>query len=409
MVDRALSTYPEGDHTDPGRHGLQLRVRKTSRTWLLRYRWRGDWVRIVLGHYPGMSLAAARARTLELRKSIAEGIDPRRARPKRRAVTLPTAPTGAPADPGDTHTVDFLVKEFVERKLRAPREQGGRKRPEDAVRTLNRDVLPAWTGRDARTISGREVVELLDSIVDRGSPMQANRTVALLRQMFEFGIDREIVNGNPVRRGLRPGGKEKPRERTLTDGELQAYLADPKALLPERVAHAATLLLLTGQRRGELAAARWSEVDFKARTWTIPDENSKSGRGHVVPLSEWALDEFRALKRLAGRSPWVLAAQRGGGEPMNAASLTVLLSRALPKFKEAGVAPFALHDLRRTARTGLARVGIQPHIAERVLNHAQEKIAGTYDRHAYLDEKRAALEQWAAHLTGLKKSHRASA
>lgn len=407
MVDAALAAYPPGDHTDPATAGLQLRVRSkrggTSRTWLLRYRWRGEWVRIVLGHFPAMSLKKARTKALTLRGSIAEGIDPRRARPKRWArALLSTPPTTALADPGDTHSVDFLVKEFVERQLRAPRDQGGRKRPEAAEAMLARDVVPEWTGRDARTISGREVVELCDGIVDRGSPVQANRTVALLRQMFDFGVDREIVNGNPVRPRYRPGGREKARERILTEDELRAYLKDAHTLLPERVARAATLLLLTGQRRGELALARWADIDFSAKTWAIPDENAKAGRGHIVPLSEWAIEEFRALKRLAGRSPWVLPARRGN-EPMNATSLTVLLSRALPEFQEVGVAPFALHDLRRTCRTGLARLGVAPHVAERVLNHAQPGVEGVYDRHAYLDEKRDALDRWAGHVATLRQ------
>jgi integrase len=412
MVASALASYPEGDHTDPATPGLQLRVRPSSRTWLLRYRWRDEWVRIVLGHYradgKGMSLVDARTRALELRKSIDDGIDPRRAIPRRRARPAPLPLSAAPANPGDMHTVDFLVREFVELQLRAPREKGGRKRPQDAEALLARDVLPKWTGRDARTIKGREVVELLDGIVARGSPVQANRTVTLLRQMFDFGIDRETVDSNPVRLGYRPGGKENARERVLTDPELAAYLADPRACLPERLAHATTVLLLTGQRRGELALARWADVDFAARTWTIPDENAKTGRGHIVPLSDWAVAEFRALKRLAGRSPWVLASKRGD-KAINATSLSVVLARCLPRFKKAGVEAFVLHDLRRTCRTGLSALKVKPHIGERVLNHAQGKVEGAYDRYAYLDEKREALEKWAQHLSTLRADKAAAA
>jgi len=400
MNANALATYPKGDHTDPAVKGLQLRVRNSSRTWLFRYRWRDESVRVVLGHLQTMGLADARSHALALRKAIDDGIDPRRARPRRRARAALVPQLSAPADPGNAHTVDSLVAEFVARKLRAPREQGGRKRPQDAEAMLARDVLPEWTGRDARTITAREVVELLDGIVDRGSPKQANRTHSLLGQLFAFGVRRAIVAATPVLPG-RPGGKEKPRERTLTEAELTAYLADPRACLPERLAHAATLLLLTGQRRGELALSRWRDVDLDARTWAIPDENAKGGRGHVVPLSDWAAAEFRALKRLAGRSAWVLPS-RTGEKAINPQSLSVIFLRCAPRFKKAGIAEFVLHDLRRTARTLLAQLGVEPHVAERVLNHAQDKIAGTYDRHAYLDEKRAALDKWAAHLKALK-------
>src|SRR5262249_23321532 len=154
----------------------------------------------------------------------------------------------------------------------------------------------------------------------------------------------------------------------------------------QRLSHVITLLLLTGQRRGELVRSLWSDIDFKARTWTVRDEISKSGRGHVLPLSEWAVDELRKLKNMAGRSAWILPAPDPNG-PVDAKLLTRGVAKCLKRFKEVGIAAFTLHDLRRTCRTGLGRLKIPPHIAERVLNHAQPGIEGVYDRHAYLDEK----------------------
>src|SRR5205814_2030704 len=136
------------------------------------------------------------------------------------------------------------------------------------------------------------------------------------------------------------------RERTLSDEELKAYLADPpKCTRYPRLAHVVTLLLLTAQRRGELAAARWDDVDLAARTWTIPDENSKSGRGHVVPLTDWAVEEFRALKALAKRSPWVLPG-KDATQHVEPRLLTRGVAKCLKRFEAAGVAGFALHDLR---------------------------------------------------------------
>ncbi len=263
-------------------------------------------------------------------------------------------------------------------------------------------MLPQWKGRDARTIEPHEVIELLDRIVDRGSHVMANRVAAILTQLFKFGIHRRIVKASPVQLLYRPGGKEKPRERSLADDELKAFLADPKAATRyERLAHALVVLLLTGQRRGELALARWRDVDLAAKTWTIPAENSKTGRGHVVPLSDWAVRELETLKQMAKKSAFVLPAN-GGSRPIDAKQLTRGVARCQTRMKKLGVDAFTLHDLRRTCRTGLARLKIAPHIAERVLNHAQEKIPGTYDVHDYLDEKRDALEKWAAHLAGLR-------
>jgi integrase len=271
---------------------------------------------------------------------------------------------------------------------------------------LRRDVLPEWRGRDARTIKPREVIELLDKIVARGKPIMANRTAALLGQLFKFGIHRAIVETTPVQLLMRPGGKEKPKQRTLSDEELKAFLGDPvKATRLRRLAHVIQILLLTGQRRGELAGARWRDVILKGKTptWTIPAENSKNGREHVVPLSTWAANEFRLLKKAAGHSHWVLPA-KDKAQPLEAKLLTRGVAKCQPRFKALGVAPFTLHDLRRTCRTGLARLKIEPHIAERVLGHAQERITATYDTHAYLEEKRAALEKWEKYLQSLRKA-----
>jgi integrase len=394
-----LAILPPGDHTDPATSGLQLRVRPTasgaSRTWLFRFTWRGEWVRIVIGHYPGMALADARERAMELRKALDDGIDPRRARPRRREQGAALS-VSVDSPRGDKHSIDYLAAEFVHRYLRPHR-----KTPEWAQAILNRDVLPTWKGRDARTITPAEVIDLLDGIVERGAPVLANRTASLLSQLFKFGIHRHIVTASPVQLLYRPGGKEKARERVLTDEELKAFLADPRACTRyERLSHVITVLLLTGQRRGELALARWSDVDLQARTWAIPDENAKGGRGHVVPLSDWTVEEFAALKREAEGSPWVLP--NGGEEHVDPKQLSRSLAKCLERFEKRGIAAFTLHDLRRTCRTGLSRLKVEPHIAERVLNHVQPGVVGVYDRFAYMEEKRAALEKWAKHLEALK-------
>jgi len=299
--------------------------------------------------------------------------------------------------------VNFLITEFLERHVKVTR-----KRPEYAERILRQEVLSQWQGRDARTITAREVIELLDGIVDRGSAVMANRTAALLGQLFKFGIHRAIVDDSPVKLLYRPGGKEKPRERALTDKELKAFLANPRAACRfERLERAIRILLLTGQRRGELALARWSEIDLVTGTWRIPDENAKGGRGHLVPLTPMAVEQFRELKAAADNSEFVLP-EPGGTAPINPKQLTRSLAKCRARFKKCGIAAFTLHDLRRTCRTGLARLKIEPHIAERVLNHAQERISGTYDTHDYMTEKRAALETWAAHLAGLELAARES-
>lgn len=259
---------------------MRAKCTGVSRTWLLRYRWRGEWVRIAIGHRPGMTLAQARDTARGLCGTLDEGVDPRRARPtrSRKANALPVSAvvTGAAR-----HSVEYLASEFTQRNVRPTR-----KCPEYAAAILERDVLSAWKGGDARTIEPFEVTELLESIVDRGSRVMANRTAALLSQMFKFGIYRQFVRASSVQLLYRPRGKERPRERTLTDEELTVFLRDPPAATRHgRLAHVMQILLLTTQRRGALATARWSEIDYTAATWTIPSGTSNAGRGHVVPLS----------------------------------------------------------------------------------------------------------------------------
>jgi integrase len=350
---------------------------------------------MVLGHFPLTTLESARTAARDYREKARQGIDPRRARPRRRITPAETESSGAAAP--SRHSIEHLVADYMERHAKVQH-----KRPQYVLDILKRDVLSNWKGRDARTITPPEVIELLDLVLDRGSRIMANRLASVLGQLFRWGIHRRIVEDSPVKLLYRPGGKEKPRERTLTDEEIRSLLKAGADTPPrfERLHRVITILLLTGQRRGEIALARWSDVDLQAKTWRIPDEVSKNGRGHLVPLSDWAVEEFRALKREAERCPFVLPSVhlKAAADPK---LLTRNLARASARFEKLAIRPFTLHDLRRTCRTGLARLRVAPHIAERVLNHAQERIPGTYDVYDYVPEKREALEKWALHVEGL--------
>jgi integrase len=314
-------------------------------------------------------------------------------RPSSRAATVDVLAEG------NSHNVAALIKDFTERHLRKRR-----RRPEYAERILQKE-LAGWSHRDARTIKLREVIELLDAIVERPAPVMANRVAGLLSQMFRFGIHRQIVETSPVQLLFRPGGTERPRQRTLDDQELASLLAnvDEVTKRAKRSGIAIRLILLTAVRRSELTGARWSEVDLEAKApvWDIPAKRTKTGVAFAVPLTPPAVDQFRRLKRLAGRSPWVFPAETAD-EAMDPRLLTRSIARHLETFAEHKVGAFTLHDLRRTVRTGLARLGIRPDIAERCLNHAQPGIIETYDTHHYLEEKRDTLTRWANHLQLLR-------
>jgi integrase len=362
------------------------------KSWHWRFYWRGSRARLVLGIWPDTSIAEAHEKAAAARALLRRGIDPRRAGITL-AQRLKSEKPGRSGAPG--FTVERLAQEFMTRHV-----QRRRRRPEYVQRILDANVLPRWASRDARTIKPREVIELLDEIADR-APVMANRVAGLLSQMFRFGIHRAIVETSPVQLLYRPGGKEKPRSRVLSEEELKAFLRNlENACRFQRLPHVLRLLLLTLQRRGELCSAEWREFDFDARTWTIPDEHAKAGKGHVLPLSEWAIQELRQLKAMASGSRYVLP-NLDSTEPIDPKYITRSVARCLKRFKRHGIAAFTAHDLRRTGRTGLARLGVAVSVAERVLNHARDRIEATYDVHDYIEEKRTALEKWAAHLQQL--------
>ncbi len=204
--------------------------------------------------------------------------------------------------------------------------------------------------------------------------------------MFRWAIGEGLCDGNPVA-GTNKQEENGPRERSLSDAEAaKIWLAAPD----NDYGRIVRLVLLTGCRRAELGDLKWSETDTEARTLRLPPERTKNGQQHLVPLSDAALAILDTIPRRANREH-VFGFGRGGysGWSKSKAELDKLVT-----LRE----PWTLHDLRRTVRTGLGKLGVQPHIAEAVLNHLPPKLIRTYDRNTYAAEKKAALDLWASHL-----------
>jgi integrase len=274
-------------------------------------------------------------------------------------------------------------------------------------------LLPCWRARDIRSITRRDVVALLDSIVDDGKPVLANRVLAALRAMFNWAIRRGIVDASPATLVERPA-EEKARERALCAEEI-AVLWPLFARLGYPFGPFFQVALATGQRRDEVARMRWEDIDASERTWTLSGAQTKARRAHVVPLSPLAWDILstaggvaRALNDASatkpGGSAYVFTTT--GDTPISGfgkAKLRVDLVAAKVRRQARldPLAPWTIHDLRRTAASGLGKLGASRFIIGRVLNHADSSATGIYDRHAYLDEKRHALESWGAYLSNL--------
>jgi integrase len=417
--------------TDGSCAGLKLRVRPSgAKVWAYRFYWENERQLLQLGTWPEMNLATARERAIAARKLVREGIDPRKAglvpakpahvvhAPVSRADIEPTVDhprrteaynkqpratdlSDDPDDPPpDDHSVKFLAHEFYYRHIVKER---GYVRPEYVKELLNRDVLPFWADRDARTIKPREILNRLDQIVDRGSKVMANRVADNLSLMFKYGIHRDIVADSPVKLLYKPGGTENTRERSFDHDELKAFLLNYKqACRTRRIQHVLMVLLLTLQRRQELALARKSDFDLDAGTWSIPDEHSKGKRGqrrgHVLPLTSWAITEIRALMDLAGESKYLLP-REDGEKPIDPKVITRAVKRLQRRFQKFGIQPWTPHDLRRTGRTALSALGVDDKIAERVINHKPVRIKRVYDRYEYFNEKKDALTRWEGHLS----------
>ena len=349
-----------------------------AKSWAVRYRQHGRPCKQTLGRYPAINLAAARKLAGAALRDVAEGRDPRQEKQQARA---------------KADTVGAVAADFIERHC----DRSNRPRTaEETKRLLDLHVLPRWRGRLARQITRRDVLDLLDDLVDSGKPIAANRTLSAIRKMFNWAISRDMLAASPCA-GVKPPVIERARDRVLSDDELK-LIWRAAGKIKGSFGRLVQLLMLTGQRRNEVAEMQWSELNLKAQTWTLPRERVKTDQPHEVPLSASATAILESIPRIAD-SPFVLTTTgktASNGYSKGKRKLDALLPQEMT--------PWRLHDLRRTAASGMARLGIDLPVIEKVLNHSSGSFAGivaVYQRHDFADEKRTALEAWSQHIEGL--------
>lgn len=304
-------------------------------------------------------------------------------------------------------TVEALAEAFIEKY--AKREQ---RSWQETERVLKRDINPAIGRKLIDDVTRQDVVRLIDTVADRGVVMGA-RTHAYLRRFFNWCLERGYIKESPVA-GLKAPGRAQDRDRVLSDSEtLEVWRAIDS--LGSLWGPMVKLLLLTGQRLNEVAGMRWSEIDTDSGTWVLPAARTKNKREHEVPLTETARSVLAAIPRMSIEyKPVPLVFTTTGRTPMSGfSSAKRALDKAILEARqsedpEAKPMPhWTFHDLRRTVTTGLARLGIHPHVADALLNHKSGAITGVaavYNRHAYLDERRRALEAWEAHVLALTQA-----
>ena len=356
--------------------------------WKFRYRFQGKQRVMRLGSYTALSLADARKKAKELRAKVALGHDVAGEKQERKAVAVAKIEADKHAK-----TVAQLADEYFERNI-----LGRWKHPNIVRSRIEKDIKPAIGRLSLADVKPMHIDGLLQSVLKRGAPTVANDVLRWTRRMFDYAVKRHMVEFNPAS-AFDPsdaGGKEKPRVRALSRDELVKFFAAMNKAKGFSRENELTikLLLLLAVRKMELIAARWEEFNLQARIWHLPGKRTKTGAGIDIPLPAVAVEWLRDLKRLAGESAWVLPARKMQ-QRMIPHIAESTLSVALAKVKH-GLPPFVIHDLRRTARTHLAALGIPPHIAERCLNHKLKGVEGIYNVHDYFEERKAALNAWAA-------------
>jgi integrase len=385
--------------------GFGLRVTENdARAWFIMYRspTDGRQRRLKLGDARALDLGEARELAREAQRKIAKGIDP--------------ADEKAPARAANADSVKAVVASYLSRYVKKNTRPGTYK---ETKRVFEHDVLPAWGARPITSITRRNVGDLLETIIDRGAEVQANRTLARLKTFFRWAADEEIIVDSPVAR-KKPPTRETARDRALTDEEIGWFWAACEKIDWPFGPHF-KLLLVTAQRRDEIGTLEFGELDLDKRLWTIPRGRAKNDRAHDVALSDAALEVIAGINETRGRIESLnncpLVFTTTGKAPISGFSRAkarldqemerlARKARGLPEDDEQPrlIPDWILHDLRRTAATGMARLNVAPHVVDKVLNHVSGTIRGVaavYNRFEYAEERKSALEAWGRYVTAL--------
>ena len=342
-------------------------------------------VRVVLGRYPEISLAQARKLAAAALGDLVSGVHPK-----------------VRADRQKANTFAALVEQFLRRPAAARQRTAS-----EIEKAINRHLIPRWGRRVASEIKRRDVIAMLGAIDAGAGPYMAAKALALASGVYRFGITHELVENNPCT-SIKPSdfvGAIAPRQRVLTDSEIALVWQATRGEIRKGTGIESTypagpfvrLLLLTAVRRNEAACMKWAEVDFDKALWVLPESRTKSGTPHEVPLSGMTIDLLRSLPRFTGGD--FVFSTTGGRIPIQGFGIfkNTIDTRAA-ELVPSGLTNWRFHDLRRTARTNLASLGVSPFIAELILGHQQKGVHKVYDVHRYQAEKRDALERWANRL-----------
>jgi len=400
MLTRKTVTKISVDQLQPGATiwdttlpGFGVRARTGAKTYFVKIRIGGRQKWITLGKHGPLTPEIARREAFRILGDVVAGNDPLAAKKLKQIESL-TA-------------FDRLAEDYVKRV--AMKQNRSWKETE---RIFKRYAIPAWKNRPVSEITRADVARLLDRIEDKNGLVMADRVLAQIRRLFNWHATRDDKFISPIVQGMaRVRPREGPRTRILSDDELRALWKATEDTQPTLFGPLVRLLLLTAQRRDEVACASWSEI--VGNEWIIPAERYKSKRANTVPLTATATALFGALLKSGpycfttdGENPF-----SGFSKAKNALDRKMLATLKEETATRGGspddvkLEPWVLHDLRRTARSLMSRAGVSSDVAERVLGHAINGIAGVYDRHDYKNEKAEALRKLSWLVESIIRSH----
>jgi integrase len=362
--------------------GFGIRIYPSGKkSFVLSYRQDGTKRLFTIGQYGNITLEQARVLAQKKMGEVADGKDPlltRRAAKKKH-----------------DWTVNKAGKEFL-RKLKSTsdRHHG------EVQRIFEKDVFPTIGKMPIDEVKKDHILKIIDAVLERGAGIMANRTLMRLSRFFNWCIERNLIEFSPVYKLSKPT-QERTRDRVLSDIEIKEVLQVSESM-NYPFGSLILFLLLTGQRRGEAASMKWTDYEREQKLWILPREHTKSDRAHEVPLCDRAIT---ILENAPKMGDYIFTSS--GDRPFENFSrlkkvLDTRIKNARTKNGQVDISPWTLHDLRRTCASGMARLGVAPHVIEKALNHSSGKIRGVaaiYNRYEYAAEMREAFEKWADYVS----------
>ncbi|PZD65611.1 integrase [Pantoea ananatis] len=391
LSDIQIKTWLRSQERFEGRsdgNGLYLCYRKefSIPKWRFRYSYGGKARAMWIGSYGDLSLAKARERARELSARVALGYDVAGEKQERKASTLAKIEKEKNA-----RRVSDLALEYYEKQI-----VGRWKHPDILRRRIEKDIKPHIGNIKVEDVKPGDIDRMLQSIVQRGAPTIANDVLRWIKRIFNYGIKRHYLSVNPAAAfdSNDAGGQEKSRDRFLSEEEITLLFRAMKIAKGFSRQNEITfkLLLILCCRKMELCAARWEDFDLDAGIWHL--KNTKNGDNLDIPLSSLAIKWLKELKDLSLNSDWVLPARKIQNRMIpHIAESTLPVALAKLKPHMGNIENFTIHDFRRTARSYLASLGVDPVVAERCLNHRIKGVEGIYNRHHYFDERKIAMQK----------------